>query len=154
MSSTQQAKDGFKTFITTFVVSLVVFGAFYYFVSDSAANDVSIEDASSAIGYTATPEQSAGAQPSIQGASADSSNDNASPFGELARQEVNVDEKTVLAGATQTTQSTVPETGTASITIGLISSLLLFALFIYIVFINPRKYALSRFEKRVIEKLD
>ena len=68
--------------------------------------------------------------------------------------EVDAEAKVVLAGAEQSTQSTVPDTGVAGMTIGLIISIALFAFFAYIVFINPRKYALSRFERGVMDDLD
>lgn len=170
-SVSEQAKNGFKTFILTFAGALLVFGAFYYVVSDSSVDDVSIEDESSTIGYTKTTGED------VKGVSdeavadveitedmgvnvggpvlvEDVVEDNApSPFGELVKKEVDVAPRVVLAGAAESTESTVPDTGVAGMTIGLVVSIVLFALFAYIVFINPRRYALSKFERDVLDDL-
>ena len=169
-SVAQQAKSGFKTFILTFAGALLVFGAFYYVVSDSSADDVSIEDESSTIGYTKTTDESVkGVSDEVAAVEEVTVEEDAmvgpvlseggtggsvpSPFGELVKKEVDVAPKVVLAGAAESTQSTVPDTGVAGMTIGLVISIALFALFAYIVFINPRKYALSKFERDVLDDL-
>lgn len=153
-SVAQQAKNGFKTFLLTFFGSLLVFGAFYYLITDSSAEGISIEDPNGSIGYTKTADTP---DDDVQGVS-DSTVEGSvsSPFGELAAQEVNETKGRVLAGAdtTQSTQSTVPATGVGSITAGLVASVLLFAFFTYIVFLNPRKYALTKFEEGVVKDLD
>lgn len=140
MSVAQQAKSGFKTFVLTFFVSLLVFGAIYYLISDSVGSDIDIEG-TDAIGYTKTQEDE------VLGEQDEPKTE--SPFGELVEQEVDVPQKRVLAGAAESTQSTVPDTGIASVTVGFLGSLVLFAFFAYVVFINPRKYALSKFEQEI-----
>lgn len=147
MNTTQQAKNGFKTFLFTFSISIFVFGVFYYLLS-GATPDVSIESdgtlgqTTNVLGVSEEPETLVGTDVVVEEAKA-------SPFGELAKQELDVPQRTVLAGADQTTESTVPETGATSITIGFLVSLALLAFFAYILFMNPRNYALDKFEKKI-----
>ncbi len=162
MTTSQQAKSGLKTFILTFVGSLLVFGAFYYLVSDPSES-VSIEgegSGSETLGYTKTADPDT-ATADVQGISdgADvvqaqvaAAEEVESPFGLLAQQNVDVQPRVVLAGATESTQSSVPNTGITSVTVGLVLSLTLFAFFAYLIFLNPRKYALSKFEHDVTKE--
>jgi hypothetical protein len=186
MNSTQQAKNGFKTFIVTFLVSVLVFGIFYYLISDVSTENVSIETAdtsiSSGLGNTKTVEETT--EPKVAGtsdmsgpkvASAESvttdENLSNSPFADLASDKVDTQGSAVLQAATdsttkggetttttttttpQSTQTPVPDTGDFSITFGIVSSLSLFAFFTYIVFLNPRKYALAKFEQDIVDNL-
>lgn len=192
MSTAQQAKDGLKTFILTFTISLLVFGAFYYLITDSTPDSLGIEEESSTLGYTKSVDEAeiydnkkvtneeVETSKDVKGAST-----NSSPFGELSKQKVALNTaRAVLAGtdtagvggtgsssettnttetqetttsdptSTQTPQSSVPETGDASITIGFLVSTILLAFFAYLIFVNPRKYALSKFEKDVLDDND
>ncbi|KKS27644.1 MAG: hypothetical protein UU86_C0017G0019 [candidate division WWE3 bacterium GW2011_GWC1_42_102] len=85
-----------------------------------------------------------------------------SVFGEIVDKPVNavsVGTAAVLAGATsaptatQTTGSgsTVPETGVVGITAGLLVSLVFFLTGMYYISSNPRKAALSGFEKKILK---
>jgi hypothetical protein len=158
MNTTEQAKNGFKTFILTFSISVLVFGAFYYLVSASTASDVDIEK-SNVMGVTSIDDTG----------STVSEGTTSSPFEELVRNTPDVQPAAVLSGAdegaplggplddgstSQTTQSTVPETGMVGMTVAFSFSVMLLGLFAYIIFINPRKYALSKFEKSMSEDLD
>jgi hypothetical protein len=165
MSNTlaEQAKSGFKTFIVTFGVSLLVFGVFYYIITDYSAQDINIEDTGDIIGHTKVTgslaqdvqgvSNSEDESKSSETSSGTVNEEVASPFGELAQKEVNAEPRIVLAEATgqttQTTQSTVPDTGITSITAGFLVSIILLSFFVYVVFVNPRKYALTKFEKEI-----
>lgn len=155
MNNSEQAKNGFKTFLITFGVSLLVFGFFYYLLSDTSANEISIEDeTASTLGYTKTTEETA-ETPKVDVTKEVASAED-TPFGKLSNQKLDTQSRVVLAGATsQTTQSTtpVPETGDFTITVALLTSLSLIGFFIYLLVLNPRKYALSKFEEDVIQDL-
>lgn len=188
MTNSEQAKNGFKTFIVTFGISLLVFGFFYYLLSGSPVENVSIEDEATATSYvkksdsaskpaavaantqedTARNSDRSGPAanqytvqlPSTEGQVAgvsDEKSESSSPFGELVKTKPAVESPTVLAGAdaVETTQSTtpVPETGDFTMTLALLTSISLLGFFGYILFLNPRKYALSRFERDVIDEL-
>jgi hypothetical protein len=182
MNNSTQAKNGFKTFIITFGISLLVFGFFYYLLSDVSVENISIEDQSAnTVGYTkpvtaekATPKRPAnvvaetpttsgpryaGPAPTVAGVTdsrAQVENKEDSPFGKLSESKPKVNPTGVLAGSdattTETTQSTapVPETGDFMMTAALVASLGLLAFFVYLIFLNPRRYALSKFEEDVL----
>ncbi len=162
MNNSEQAKNGFKTFLITFGVSLLVFGFFYYLLSDTSANEISIEDEkSNTLGYTKTIEEVA-ETPKVDVTKEVAYIDNTSatsedtPFGKLSSQKIDSPSRVVLAGATsQTTQSTtpVPETGDFTITVALLTSLSLIGFFVYMLVLNPRKYALSKFEEDAMHDL-
>lgn len=185
MTNSEQAKNGFKTFLVTFGISLLVFGFFYYLLSGTPVENVTIEsDSTATTGYTKTTTS----EPTREVAN-NSANDNssdrvgparneytvqlpsegtvagtsdsretaASPFGELVKTKPEVESPTVLAGADtlQTTQSTapVPETGDFTMTLAFLTSITLLGFFGYIIFLNPRKYALAKFEKKIVDEL-
>ncbi len=160
MNNSEQAKNGFKTFLITFGVSLLIFGFFYYLLSDTSANEISIEDGeSNTLGYTKTTEAAAetpkvDVTKELASAEVPVASDD-TPFGKLSNQKVDAQPRVVLAGATQTTESTtpVPETGDFTITVALLTSLSLIGFFVYILVLNPRKYALSKFEEDVLNDL-
>lgn len=193
MNATQQAKNGLKTFIVTFLGSLLIFGSFYYFLLEASSKDVNVEESASiaeqspqvvgdtevalpaqvAEQVTAAPEEPVVEPADVMGATAQVEEatlsepayyDNeeetveeamgASPFAYLAAQEVNTEQKAVLAGTSQTTQSSVPSTGMTSVTVGFIVSTGLFSFFLYMIFLNPRRYALSKFERTVVKDLE
>lgn len=206
MNNSTQAKNGFKTFIITFGVSLLIFGFFYYLLSESSVDDVSIESdtaqsnvvrnespssthkekevasrdvkqQASNLGTDVTNEakpvlentdtvapKTVGPSkvdsvtaPQVAGVSETRSSSNGvdSPFGELNKQSYDVQSPEVLAGADESTQSTaaVPETGDFTMTLALVTSLGLLGFFVYILFLNPRKYALSKFEEDIRQGL-
>lgn len=149
MNNSTQAQKGFKTFLLTLSVSLIIFSVIYYVITNTSAQTDSLpKDVVGAV--TESPKQEV---PETPENSADT------VFGKLAAQPMNVDSKAVLAGAdvqtTSTTQSTtsVPETGVVGITFGLITSGLLFVLATLVIAKDPRRLAINSFEKRTIRKL-
>lgn len=146
MNNSYQAKNGFKTFIVTLTISLGVFGAVYYLTSYPTYK-VDIEEST---GGTVGEVESARSDLSERALVEDS------PFKELKKQTPDVPRRVVLAGAdqvpetTQTTESTVPETGVFGITFSLFVSLLILAGGLYYVYLGPRSLALQRFENRFL----
>ena len=138
MNSSAQNKNGFTTFLATLVISLAVFGVLYYLITDFSGK-VSIEEA-----------------PDVSKTEVASAEDK-SVFGELSRQKVETPQRSVLAGAdmveVESTESTttVPETGSNGMAIeAVIASTTLVAGSCYIIR-GPRKLALNKFEKELIE---
>lgn len=138
MNNSETAKNGFKTFVITLFISLIVFGGLYYIIS-GPANKVDIEKNLQSTGSTIA-----------------SANTSKNVFEDLSKQKIkDIPQKMVLAGATgQTTQSTVPQTGTTEMTTGFFLSLMILLVSVYVIFKGPRKYALSSFEKDVLRDLE
>ena len=143
MNATDQAKNGFKTFIITLVISLVIFSVIYYVATDTS-QPISIEDG---------VQKQSNAQDS-DAVVAVASNDS-SVFKELSSQKLNVPQRNVLGSAatTETTQSTVPSTGITEITYAFILSLAVLGLGAYAWVTNPRAKALRIFEKDFLDSL-
>lgn len=168
MNSSSQAKSGLKTFIITFGISVVVFGTLYAVVTAASTGKVSIEQDTTAVekvSYVSNTIEDEQVNQKIQDVTTEAKQNTQlqgdvagdstiSPFAQLASDKPEVESKSVLAGSDQSTQSTVPGTGVTSITFGVISTMLLVFLFVYIIVNNPRKYALSKFEKDVLDELD
>jgi len=149
MNNTYQAKNGFKTFLLTLVISLGVFGAVYYITSyPSYSIDIDSHTGSSF----------------NEEVLSDSSS---SPFAQLNKQ-IDSPRRVVLSGSTEegdlteeptapsptvpeTTQSTVPDTGITSMTVSLLVSLIILSAGVYYVYLGPRKLALQNFEDRILE---
>lgn len=146
MNNSETAKNGFKTFILTLVVSLIVFSAAYYMLSGSFKS-VNIEE------NPQLSQKDSDTQKNILASTSGSS-----AFEDLSKQKMQVPQKVVLAGATsaESSQSTtpVPNTGTTEITFGLIFSALILGLGVYLIYLGPRRLALSNFEKDVLNDLD
>ncbi len=144
MNNSESAKRGFRTFILTLSISLIIFSAVYYALTTYNPKSKPAEEQTVA---------SAGdSSPNVQGAK-----DKRTVFGEIANNKPQEQAQEVLAGATsapQTTQSTtsVPVTGFTEMTIGLLLSLGLFVGAMVYNLINPRKFALSNFEKKLLGK--
>ncbi len=146
MNNAQTAKNGFKTFIITLVVSLTVFGFFYYVLSARTKTPDIEKETSSAI--TNSKDTLA------LSVNPNSSEDQVtSPFKDLSQNKMEIKKKVVLSESTQSTSS-VPDTGGTGITMGLIISSVILLLGFYVVYIGPRKYALNRFEKKVLDDFD
>ena len=139
-----QAKSGFKTFIVTLGVSLLLFGVLYYVLSGTSITpDIESEsDAQEVSNFDA-----------IATAEVVEVQNEKSVFSEISKKKPEVPVKAVLAGATEATQSTVPSTGTTSITISLILSLTVLAVGAYVYAKNPRKVALSKFEEELTNRI-
>ncbi|EKD95153.1 MAG: hypothetical protein ACD_25C00050G0004 [uncultured bacterium] len=169
--NSDSAKSGFKTFILTLSISLIVFSVVYYLVTNTGAGDSSAPYQASiapvttgslpsdALALETGTEQVAG----VSDTSSDSStfSTDSSVFGEIVDKPVGavtVNAGVVLAGATSspTTQTTgsgaaVPETGVVGITAGLLVSLVFFLTGMYYIASNPRKSALGGFEKKILK---
>lgn len=162
MNAREQAKNGFKTFLVTFVVSVLLFGAFYYVITGTSP-DVSLKtgvpDTLAYLPNLPEPDQpnDSGKDGLAPAETTDvlsantivptAQNAQTNPFQELKNQKPNAQPKVVLSGSNQTSQTTVPDTGIFGITSGLLISSVLIGLFAYIMLINPRKYALQKFEE-------
>lgn len=145
MSNTYQAKSGFKSFILTLSLSLVIFSALYYVVTD-VSKDVDIEKRESDEKVVLNTKDSI--------------------FGKLSEQKLDRTEQAVLAGATTTeegtpgtldaveeaTESTVPVTGSNTFT-GITIGFGFLTVALYIIFSGPRRMALIGFEKKVVKNL-
>ena len=135
MNPETQAKSGFKTFITTLGISLVVFSAAYYFLTNLSAG---IPDAETFQGKKSEE-------------LADSSTTTAQPtvFG-VINNRPEVTQPAVLAGTTttETTESTVPGTGSNTLA-GTLIGVSALSLAGYLIFVGPRKLALKGFERDI-----
>jgi len=141
MSTEDQAKNGFKTFVTTLVVSLVVFGGAYHFLtnlSPSSSLDAENFESRSSGSLAYTPNSG-----DVEGV-----NTGSSVFDVINSTEVAASAPAVLAGedTTETTETTVPETGSETL-IGTVVGMSALALATYLVFVGPRNLALKTFEK-------
>lgn len=152
-----QAQKGFKTFILTLSVSLIVFSVLYYFISDAQ-----VVDDTEVLSDTAEYQTSTDTQESA--------------FGKLAAEKVDVSNRAVLAGTdvntsgdmgedttdttvttttadTTVTESTtaVPDGGITQLTWGFLISLFAFTFGFIVITQNPRKLAINSFEKKMLE---
>ncbi len=155
--NSDSAKSGFKTFILTLSISLIVFSVIYYLVTNGSEDSNTAAYQASVAPAAVTEEPKA-----VLGAEAETPSaveaEESSVFGDLAEADVktpSTGSAAVLAGATSspTTQTTssVPETGLVGITAGLLISLVFFLTGMYYISSNPRKAALSGFEKKVLK---
>jgi hypothetical protein len=183
MNSKTQAQKGFKTFILTLAISLAVFSGIYYIINseDENAQVVTTPESNTANVLDAKVEGSVAEESDTLGEQSDRSKEEDSVFADLAgtknvalgeeeesAADTDADAKpvvkaasskkpgNVLAGADvgETTESTVPDTGIAGPTTGIILTLVILSLVIYIYFVGPRKLALSSFEKDLLDDLD
>jgi hypothetical protein len=168
MNNSESAKKGFRTFVLTLSVSLVVFSVIYYALTsvpqptdqteqastnvesakNLAANEKKEVKGISVVAADTTPSAEPAANTQAQPSSA---------FSDLAVKKLN-SEKAVLAATstnttttkttTQTTKS-VPVTGSTEITFSLLISLAFFLSGVAWVLLNPRKQALKAFEQSV-----
>ena len=184
MNSKTQATKGFKTFILTLAISLIVFSAIYYIINNEQEETSYVEknEISSSLKApvsldedleTATlGEADVRAEETPVDVSEGVEEEKASVFEELANQKMdNIPQRQVLAGsdtadtatmvatestsdATETAQSTVPDTGISGPTMGIVLTLVILGFAAYVMFIGPRNIALYNFEKDVLDDLD
>ena len=148
MYSEQQAKNGFKTFVVTLSVSLVLFGALYYLVTDYP-EEIDIETASVTKEDEVAYNGDKTAEFAVKGISDKATSENSDEdtvFGKINQQAVNAQPSVVMAGAEESTESTVPDTGSEQV-LGIAMSMVFFSGALYILLTGPRKFALSGFEK-------
>ena len=144
MYTEQQAKGGFKTFVVTLSVSLLLFGALYYLITGfSQEIDIESPDTTTVV-YNASDVENE----SVMGASTQNS-----VFSEIAQAPVNAQPATVLAAGdvAETTESTVPSTGSNTL-LGVTMAIASFSAAAYVLLIGPRKLALSGFERDITEE--
>lgn len=146
------AGKSFKTFLLTLSVSLILFSAVYYFLTTNASKPESLD---TSLSQEVVKQVSDNSNVKDQGQVAGSSTEN-TVFGTIASKETGGQTRQVLAGSTETQQTTttVPVTGTTSVTVGLFSALMFFIAGLFVVSKNPRKLALNAFEKNVTKSVD
>ena len=162
--NSDSAKNGFKTFILTLSISLIVFSVVYYLVTNSSGDTSSAPYQASVAPATVVavaPTETLALADDTGQVERASDSPTGSVFGEIVDKPADAlpTGAAVLAGATsspvtpQTTGSgsTVPETGIVGITAGLLVSLVFFLTGMYYISSNPRKTALSGFEKKVLK---
>jgi hypothetical protein len=163
MNNSESAKRGFRTFILTLSVSLIVFSAVYYALTTYNSNGNSSGERSETaneLGSGVIKENDVAGEGSLgdeDSPSVKGTKDKSTVFSEIVGKKPQVQVQQVLAGATsapQTTQSStsVPITGFPEMTVGLMLSLGLFIGAMVYNLINPRKIALSSFEKKMLGK--
>ncbi len=150
MNNSTQAQKGFKTFLLTLSVSLIIFSVIYYVITNSSTRTESLpKDVVGSV--TETQKEQVAPTPDKK--------EDESTFGKLAYQQVNVESRAVLAGATVSTSSTsqtttsVPQTGMVGVTFGLVTSGLLFILAMTMISKDPRRLAMNSFERKTLKKL-
>ncbi|MBD3365940.1 hypothetical protein GF360_01200 [candidate division WWE3 bacterium] len=173
MNNSYQAKNGFKTFLVTLIISLGVFAAVYYLTSYPTYQLDIEESTGDSMGRVESLEEDVEASDEKGAVAGDKDareEDSAeSPFADLNKTEVSVPRRSVLAGADgateeetatgttttttttpETTESTVPDTGILSITLSLVASLVILGGGIYYVYLGPRNLALESFEDKFL----
>lgn len=149
MNPETQAKNGFKTFVVTLSVSLVIFSALYYVINDTSSN-VDIEE------YQTSKDKTVAFETEVEDVKGTTTK---SAFGVLANTPP-TEEPQVLGGTDDTTttdtttttedetsESTVPETGTETL-FGTMLAVGMFSIALYFIVAGPRKFALANFEDR------
>jgi hypothetical protein len=144
MDKSTQAKNGFKTFILTLSVSLVIFSAIYYFITDYSSN-VDIESFDSSMGDSQ----------GVMDESDKSEGMGSSVFATINASDVDAAPRQVLGGADtgETTESTVPDTGSETL-LGTMLGVGFFAAAVYVAFVGPRKLAIQNFESNMLKGSD
>ncbi len=145
------AGRSFRTFLLTLSVSLILFSTVYYFLTTNASRPEALE---TSLNEKTVKKVSDDSEVKNQGEVAGLAAKTV--FGEIASKETGGQVRQVLAGSTDTPQTTTaaPSTGTTSVTIGLFSALIFFIASLFIVSKNPRKLALSSFERKISDSMD
>jgi hypothetical protein len=144
MNQAEQAQKGFKTFILTLSISLIVFSAVYYFITNSSS-------------ISATPDIESDTQVT-QAQEENKKAEAASPFGTLATQKITDVQPAAVLAATDTAMeptqaSGTPSGGVESITIGLIVSVAIFLFGMYVIANDPRRMAIKSFEDQFTNEI-
>lgn len=166
MSTSSQAQKGFKTFLLTLVISLVVFSAVYYVINSGVDSEAEYQNTASEVTRTQTreeyPAEDVEKANKVETATLGESTSK-NVFQELTDSKPDVIPKQVLAGSDvagddeeddDVLESTVPDTGVIGPTSGILLSVALMGTAALLIFIGPRKLALSSFEKRTLKDLD
>lgn len=157
-----QSTKGLSTFVLTLSISLIVFSAIYYMMT---TNSVSQEDykvevvSESKVTEESTQQSISQNTEKAETAVVVEKEEDKTVFGKLASSSPEKYKGQVLAGSdplpseiplevVETTTSNL-ETGVTSITVGLISSFIMFISAMVFIYRNPRKLALNTFEKKI-----
>jgi Na+-transporting NADH:ubiquinone oxidoreductase subunit NqrC len=180
MNSRQQATKGFKTFLLTLVISLIIFSGIYYLINSQQEEDEyygSDQEQLSEFEDVLGSESDEVSEEEMEEIANETGEEEESVFADLANQEMeNGSQRQVLAGAdsgdttattsdttsdttavattTTVSESTVPETGASGPTMGLVMTLIILGFAGYIMFLGPRNVALHNFEKDTIDDLE
>lgn len=142
-------------------VSVLLFGIFYYLITDVSNStnlkaEKKVDSQVTAQNFLADSEKPANPviteakTQEVKGTSTQNS-----VFKELSTQKVDAQPKMVLAGSdTNTTESTVPVTGSNTIFGAFVVSSLIMFTGIYLLLTQPKNTVLAKFEKRIIRELD
>jgi len=184
MNSKEQAKKGFKTFILTLVISLVIFSGIYYVINSEQDDDYygdynKVEEKVDVLGS----EAGAGGTNEVDKVSERDTTEDESVFADLAEQKMDEEQgRQVLAGSdsvdttstidtttiidttvvadttidttAEVAQTTVPDTGVSGPTVGVVLTLIILGFAAYIMFLGPRNVALHNFEKDFLDDLE
>ena len=151
MYSEQQAKNGFKTFVVTLSISLLLFGALYYIITDFSS-EIDIESSAKANDTVAyIPEVKGTSDYSVFGGISEINVDATS--GTVLAAGDTVEDETVIEVAEESTESTVPDTGSEQV-IGMVLAMGFFSATAYVLVAGPRKLALARFEESAVKGFD
>ncbi|MBI2414301.1 hypothetical protein HYV31_00445 [candidate division WWE3 bacterium] len=153
MNYETQAQNGFKTFVITLSISLVAFSAIYYLISDVSGN-VDIENSEKAV-VVQTPKQEVAGTTSSQDMAGGKLALDTQPsvFSEISQKPVNAKTAVVgvLGAASESTQSSVPDTGSETLSGALLAGGF-FAIALYLLMVGPRKLAIEGFENEILKK--
>lgn len=182
MNSRKQAAKGFKTFLLTLVISLIVFSGIYYVINSQEDNNSYYEPTQTSENEGVLGSENKADTPQTKEDYEDTSTvKEESVFADLASQKMDREGQQVLAESdsvdttatidTEPTidttvtiedtvdtvavaESTVPDTGISGPTMGLIMTIVIMGFAAYIMFLGPRNVALHNFEKDTVEELD
>jgi len=168
-TATTQVQKGFKTFILTLSVSLIIFSIIYYFISDAqpmeSLNSVADNEDSMVLASNDTEEDIEEAE-------------DKTVFGQISASPVVTTSRAVLAGSTTgmstglsnaagtrvstapastapdkvTSGSAVPNGGVTELTWGFFVSMISFALGFIVISKDPRRVAMQHFEEKMLNK--
>ena len=146
--NSQSAKNGFRTFILTLSVSLIVFSLIYYAISNTS------DSSKKSLEFSSADKETAYVVETVAGVSDDQEEsvfadikENSNQGGYvLALTDESEPEDPVQVQSTESAQT--PDTGVFSITVGLSLSLIMFVLGLFVISKNPRNLALTSFERK------
>lgn len=158
-------ESNIKSIAVIALVSVMLFGIFYYLITDATSTPSSDLKAQSqkvtqqavAQTYVADAVKAEEKTQGVAEKTTDVKGDatEASVFKALTTQKADVQPKMVLGGADENTpESTVPDTGSQTIFGAFVLSSLIMFTGIYLLLSQPKNLALAKFEKRIIRELD
>ncbi len=161
MNKEAQAKNGFKTFIVTLSVSLVIFSAIYYLITDSTGNiDIEndnpvafeVKGASTESVFKDISTKPTHADPAVLQAADTTEDDTTTGTTEDTTEDAMLEGTTEDTMEDETEEATVPDTGSETL-VGTMMALGFFATAIYMLLAGPRKLALAEFEDKITKNL-